>query len=102
MNSKDMVTDFSIGEKEERKHVADLIKALNAYLKSIKVEADEYNFCVAGPLGGSSETITDKFRWLVAFAVEGDSEGYYVHVGAISPAEVVGMYGQRMQTNERK
>ena len=27
--------------------------------------------------------LPDRFRWLIAFEAEGESEGWYVHVGAI-------------------
>jgi hypothetical protein len=65
--------------------VESLIKAINAYCKKAKVEAEEYRFCVSPSIRHDKpgELLPEKWAYLISFAVEGGSEGYYVHVGAI-------------------
>lgn len=59
--------------------VQSLLKAINAYCGNL---AAEYDFSLNFDL--TEETlIPQEFRYLIAFAVEGGSEGYYVHVGAM-------------------
>jgi len=97
MNSAEMVTHFAT--REHRPHpdkpgylqfvqmakVSDLIKALNKHCGSL---AEEYNFSASGYYYPSRE-LGDKrlpdYRWIIAFCVEGGSEGYYVHISAIMP-----------------
>ena len=38
-----------------------------------------------GAVASKDACIPADFRWLIAYMVEGGSEGYYVHVGAIVP-----------------
>jgi hypothetical protein len=74
-----------IAHSIEMADIKALIKALNAHLKAAKTEAEEYDFSDV-----SDAIVPEKYRWLIAFAVEGSSEGYYVHIGAILPAPVAG------------
>ena len=75
MNSANMVTDFKLqGTK------LDFIRALNAHLKVQNLEPNEYSFTTCYQ---DAAPLPEDYRWLIAFAVEGGSEGYYVHVGAI-------------------
>jgi len=86
MNSTEQVTDHKLTT------VKGLLLALNAHLKA-KVEAgheelliEEYGFSVNPAINSRLKEANpkiEKFRWLVAFAVEGGSEGYYVHVGRL-------------------
>ncbi len=70
----------------EMSKIQDLLKAINAYCGQL---AEEYDFSLnfalrpANGLPQSETLIPEKYRWLVAFAVEGGSEGYYVHMGAM-------------------
>ena len=78
MNDREWVTDFKLIVDGEPCIVADLIQALNRYLKRIHLQPGEYGFDPSPRL-----RIPKKFRWLVAFTVEGNAEGYYIHVAAI-------------------
>jgi len=78
MNNAEMVTDF----KMEGSTVADLCRAINEHLKRLGLEPDEYNFSSTDR--GQAE-LPGNARWLVAFAVEGGNEGYYVHIGGATP-----------------
>jgi hypothetical protein len=112
MNSTDMVTDFVVRKDLYETHaetftcsekarqaciklnldpftairhtvimstVQSLLKAINAYCGKL---AEEYDFSLNFDLKPDS-LIPEKFRDLIAYAVEGSNEGYYVHVGAI-------------------
>ena len=65
--------------------VADLCKALTAHLKSLGLEPEEYGFNapVAIRHGEQDAKIPAKHRWLIAFVVEGNSEGFYIHLAAV-------------------
>lgn len=78
MNSAEWVTQFSLTENGKPKPVRELLDVLNAHLKTAKLEAEEYHFCLSPSLN-DAQLLPKQYRWLVAFAVE----GYYVHVGAM-------------------
>lgn len=87
----DFLPELNVTPKIEMARVEDLIDALNTFCGSL---AEEYDFALAydmrGPLTSrgcyeSTATIPTDFRRLIAFAVEGSNEGYYVHVGALLP-----------------
>lgn len=83
MTSAEMVTDFKLMDAENKMvSVKALIKALNDFCGKM---AEEYKFCdnTAWDADGLNKVIPDKYWNLVAYAVEGKNEGYYVHVGAI-------------------
>jgi hypothetical protein len=62
--------------------VKELIAALRSFCGNL---ADEYDFCVSPSIAYDAPTTTvpEKFHHLIAYAIKGGSEGYYVHVGAI-------------------
>ena len=80
--------------------VQSLLKALNAHCGAL---AEEYNFALDFDLAPETgyrakpavpaSVIPQDFRWLIAFAVEGGSEGYYVHVGAMRPGRIYEEFG---------
>jgi hypothetical protein len=94
----DMLPDLCISHRVEMAKVRDLLKALNEHVAPdhrgfatpIKDQAEEYSFtplqCPTADLS-ALVWIPEKYWHLVAFAVEGNSEGYYVHVGAILRGE---------------
>ena len=93
MTSGEMVTDFAIRRNWERMPdgrmrnpefapVRELLGALNAYLESTGNVPGEYGFSCSYDRD-PDRLVPSRYRWLVAYAVEGGSEGYYVHVGAI-------------------
>ena len=59
--------------------VESLLKAINSYCGKL---AEEYDFSLNFDLNSDS-LIPENFLHLIAFAVEGGSEGYYVHAGAL-------------------
>jgi len=100
MTSSEMVTTWSPGEAEkEGKPIVELIKALNVHLKEKGIEPEEYGFNVQYDIGWNApDTPMPAFFWqLVAFAVEGGSEGYYVHVGCILKAKRGAKYPEYME-----
>jgi hypothetical protein len=87
MNSSEMVTTWSPGEPEkEGKPIAELIDALNKHTKGM---AEEYDFSLNPSLRWDApETrIPARYWQLISYAVEGGSEGYYVHVGCLLRSE---------------
>jgi hypothetical protein len=79
MNSKDMVTDFKLQENGENCTIKALLKAINAFCGSL---AEEYDFGL--PFDTPKDArLPEKYWRLIAFAVEGSNEGYYVHLGAL-------------------
>jgi hypothetical protein len=72
--------------------VHSLLKAINAQFGKL---AEEYSFSLDFDLVGESglkakpgvspSLIPQDFHELIAYAVEGGSEGYYVHIGALLP-----------------
>ena len=102
MTSTEMITDFAVCIHEpipdkpgylrhvRNAKIADLLSAINEHLTAKELEPEEYNFSVGmgitarhGDENGDKDPEIPKFRWLVAFCVEGGSEGYYIHCGAI-------------------
>lgn len=76
----------------EMSTVQSLLKTINAYCGKL---AEEYAFSLDFDLfaetgmyakkGVLPSRIPQDFRWLIAYAVEGGSEGYYVHICALLP-----------------
>ena len=76
----------------EMSTVHSLLMAINAQFGKL---AEEYHFSLDFDLAGESgltakpgvspSRIPQDFQHLIAFAVEGGSEGYYVHIGALLP-----------------
>ncbi len=62
----------------------ELCKAVTAYCKSKGLQPDEYGFDSWRPLYGAPEPrLPEKWWHLIAFVVEGGSEGFYIHIGAM-------------------
>jgi hypothetical protein len=78
----DLCPETCVTRKREMVTVKDLIAALCSYCGSL---AEEYEFCVSPSIAydATPTTVPERFLHLIAYAVEGGSEGYYVHVGAI-------------------
>src|ERR1700736_1847815 len=87
MTETEMVGDFSLTEGDLPVKVETLIRALNTYSNTIGMQPEEYGFNASTPIKypdcEATDRIPARYRWLVAFAIEGNSEGYYVHVAAI-------------------
>lgn len=83
MTGTEMVTNFKL----EGASIRALLEELNAHMKLAGLEPEEYEFVVSAGIkyGDPARTVPNEraYRWLVAWAVEGGSEGYYVHVGAM-------------------
>jgi hypothetical protein len=80
MTSGEQVTDFKL----EGAPVTKLLAALTKYCKKAGVEPDEYGFTPTIRQETQTLPSATEMRWLIAFAVEGANEGYYVHVGYIT------------------
>ncbi|HMF40948.1 MAG TPA: hypothetical protein VKQ32_09640 [Polyangia bacterium] len=96
MNAAESVTTFAIRRNwkpgpspgtvidPELAPVGELLAALDRHLAARELAADEYGFTGAGAARHVGDArVPARYRWLIAFAVEGGSEGWYVHVGAI-------------------
>lgn len=82
MTGTEMVTELKL----ERSSVRELMDAVNAHCKSLGIEAEESDFRQSVCLGYNDDNPlpnSKDYRWLIAFAVEGNSEGYYVHIGSM-------------------
>jgi hypothetical protein len=87
----DMLPELCISHRVEMTKVSDLLKALNEHVAPdhrgfatrIKDQAEEYPFSTLQYLDEPCIYVPEKYWKLLAFAVEGNSEGYYVHVGVI-------------------
>ncbi|HEX5426555.1 MAG TPA: hypothetical protein VFW94_23610 [Candidatus Acidoferrales bacterium] len=81
MNRADHVTEFAI----ENKTIVEIIKGLNAHLEQHiqREERDWETFCCSAAWENPNAVLPERYRWLIAFSVEGESEAWYVHVGAI-------------------
>jgi hypothetical protein len=84
---------YKIKETHKMAKVADLIKAINAYCDSLaapalhpaifSADAGFEHFCCSAAWDDPNAKIPERFRWLIAFAVEGENEADYCHVGAL-------------------
>ncbi|GGG86637.1 hypothetical protein [Edaphobacter dinghuensis] len=84
MNPQDTVTGFSLEEKDSGKNVTvtSLIQAVNAHCKNL-LQGESFCDRTAWDEDRKNERIPKRFRSLISFAIEGESEGWYVHVGAM-------------------
>jgi len=63
-----------------------MARAINRHLTELGIEPQEYGYSACSIKPGQTEDLPKRYRWLLSFAVEGGSEGYYCHVGMIIPA----------------
>lgn len=72
--------------------VVDIVKALERHCKAaLKLESlDYFTASSAFKYDNPDKTVPVKRAWDIAFAVEGGSEGYYVHFGSVLRGEKVG------------
>jgi hypothetical protein len=92
MTQNEMITDFKLAGES----VNGLLKAVNKHLKKAGCEPEEYGFDSASWVrysGAKDQLLPPRsdFRWLVAWVVEGGSEGYYIHLGAILARRTIEM-----------
>jgi hypothetical protein len=67
----------------EKATAEQLGRALDAHMTTLGIGAEtmgEYGFTSTY---NEPTPLPDRYRWLIAFAAEGENEGYYVHVGCI-------------------
>ena len=81
MTKAEMVTDFTL----EGKTVDEVIQALREHCKGLLEDCDDFGLSPDIQYGAKGARVPDRYRWVVAFAVEGESEGWYVHVGCQVP-----------------
>lgn len=102
MTPNEMVTQFPLRSRTDEgvqmARVMELIRAVNAHLKSKDMAPEEYGFDLGcelaydghgrrSPAERDGARVPEKYWRLIAFAVEGGSEGYYIHFGALIAAE---------------
>jgi hypothetical protein len=82
VSSCDMLPELTVTHVVEMAKIGDLVKALNSFCGHL---AEEYNFTVSAYVKyeDKNATVPENFLQLIAYAVEGGSEGFYVHIGAI-------------------
>lgn len=86
----DMLPELCITHRVDMSTIRLLIAAINLHLDSIGIQSEEYNFALAPDLKydrTDEPLIPEKYWRMISFATEGNSEGYYVHVGAIIRSE---------------
>ena len=81
-----MITDFKLDGASIRQ----LFRAINAHLDKCGIEPEDRGFGVCGFENDPPIPERRSYRWLVAWAVEGESEGFYIHCGAIRQAQHYG------------
>lgn len=64
-----------------------LADRVNRVLNEAGLRPDEYGMRTLGIAGDKQ---IPPYRWIACYAVTGGSEGWYIHVDAISPGRVVG------------
>jgi hypothetical protein len=89
MTKTEMITDFQLGNwDKEGVELSLLLKEINKHCGQI---AEEYAFSLSPTFRFeriSNPCLPARYCQLIAFAVEGSNEGYYVHVGALlQPAD---------------
>ena len=83
-----MVATFKLKDGDSPLTAEELLYALNAHLRAIGLEPEAYDYSVSPRYSdpGLDQHIPAKSRWLIAFPIQGDSEGHYIHVGALDRA----------------
>jgi len=94
MTGSEMITDFKL----EGSTIRQLADAINKHLAKCGIEPEDRGFGSSRDwdhVGQTKTLIPDarSYRWLVAFAVEGGSEGYYIHFGALMHPAPVSTFG---------
>lgn len=82
MSTVDHVTDFKLQTEDgkEQVRISDLVTAVGVFCREF-LEGE--TFCCPAAWDDKDARIPKRFRWLVAFAVEGENEADYVHFGAL-------------------
>ncbi len=83
MTKTSFVTDFSLEEADGRPVTfSALVRAVEQHCKSL---LDGETFCDKSSWDpeDNNARLPERWRILIAFAMRGDSEGYYVHIGVM-------------------
>jgi hypothetical protein len=84
MTRAEWVTDFKLDEADGQPITfSALVEAVKAHCKEI---LDGESFCDVTAWGGEQakgRRLPARWRSLIAFALDGDCEGYYVHIGVM-------------------
>ncbi len=84
MTKAEWVTDFKLEETDGKPvTLCAIVKAVEEHCKA---QLDGERFYISAdwePKGRVPERLPERWRSLIAFAIDGDSEGYYVHIGLI-------------------
>jgi hypothetical protein len=78
----DLIPESNIRHEIEMAKVADVVAEINAYVKQFNVESLDYLTLSSAIKYEAPDTLVPVKRvHMVAYAVEGSNEGYYVHFG---------------------
>ena len=82
MTKDEWVTDFKLEEADGKPVTLSAI--VQAVKKHCKELLDGDSFCDRSTWGPDAERrLPERWRSLIAFALDGDNEGYYVHIGVM-------------------
>lgn len=81
MTKEEWVTDFKLEETDGQPvTLSAIVKAVAIHCKEI-LNGD--SFCDRSTWIGEGGRLPERWRSLIAFAMDGDCEGYYVHIGVM-------------------
>ena len=82
MTKAEWVTDFKLEEADGKPiTLSAIVKAVKEHCKEL---LDGESFCDVAAWSPNVETrLPERWRSLIAFAMDGDCEGYYVHIGCL-------------------
>ena len=83
----DMLPELVVSRVVECAEIRHLLKEINVHCESIGLEPNEYKLTLSGNRTEVPATVPENFWHLIAFAIEGGSEGWYIHIGAIVRSE---------------
>ncbi len=84
MTKAEWVTDFKLqGPDGKPVPLSDIVKAVEEHCKA-KLDGERFHDRSAWDSKGHPPArLPERWRHLIAFAIDGDSEGYYVHIGVM-------------------
>ncbi len=87
MTATEQVTDFKLEDAAGKPILlTDLLRALEAHLNAndaTKLDGERFACLASWPGTDLDMYMPVRYRWLIAFHVEGENEADYVHLGAI-------------------
>ena len=92
MTRSEHVTDFKLDDADGRSiTLSAVVKGVQEHCKEI-LEGER--FCDRSEWFGEGGPLPERWRHLIAYAMEGDNEGYYVHLGVMVDFGGGGKHGE--------